>query len=53
MATNTTTAFHQGDYDNVRLDATAIPEPAGLALLGLAGPALLFRLRRRRTAPQA
>ena len=35
-----------GDFDNVRLDASVIPEPATLALFGLGG--LLVLLRRRR-----
>jgi len=34
------------DFDNVRLDATVIPEPATLAVFGLSG--LLVLLRRRR-----
>ena len=39
----------QGDFDNVRLDATAAPEPAtvSLMLFGLAGFGVAARLRRR------
>jgi len=35
----------QTNYDNVRLDATPIPEPASLALMGLAG---LMMVRRKK-----
>ena len=34
-------------FDNVRLDATPVPEPSTLAIAGLAGAAMLLRRRRR------
>jgi len=41
----------QGNFDNVRLDATAIiPEPAGVTLLGLGLAGLLLFARRKRAS---
>ena len=39
---------NQIDYDNVRLTAVAVPEPASLALLGLGAVGLAFAATRRR-----
>jgi hypothetical protein len=44
-------AFSQGNFDNVRLEASAVPEPGTLALVG-GGLALLPVLRRRSFGPK-
>jgi hypothetical protein len=41
------TGANRAHYDNIRLDATLIPEPSSLVLLGMGGLGLL-RVRRRR-----
>ena len=43
---DTTTVNRYVDFDNVRLEATVVPEPSSIALLGLGGLALILRRKK-------